>query len=64
MQSSKGDPSYPRKTKPRLPLKPTNIDSKGTKRVNPKGQRRDQELPQVRDADNILADGKQEHNRN
>lgn len=40
-RNSKGDPSYPQKTKPTLPLKPAKIDSKGIKRINPKGQRRE-----------------------
>lgn len=42
-----------------LPLKPTKIDSKGIKKVNPKGQGRGKGLEQVRDAKYILEDGKQ-----
>lgn len=61
MQISKGDPSYPQKTKLVLPLKPTKIDRKAIKKVNPKGQRRGKGLELVRDAKYTLEDGKQKH---
>lgn len=35
------------KTKPALPLKPTNINSKGITRIKAKGLRRERELQQV-----------------
>ena len=47
------------KTKPMVPLQPATTDSKGVKRVNPKGRRERESLP-VRHADDILEDGKRE----
>ena len=57
--SSQGDPGYPRKTKPMLPLKLTKTDSNSIKRIKPKAQRRERQLQQVRDGNKILEDRKQ-----
>lgn len=45
-----------------VPLQPATTDSKGVKRVTPKG-RRERESLQVRHADDILEDGKQKRER-